>query len=326
MTPAASACPREAGAAPGCSPSASRSSSPSSRSGPTGRRSRVAGAIALTLVAAARWQLRWLPVVVLVAVRHRPAAVASWAHEASDVADVTRSAIHVMLARRRPVRHRLRRLAPAWARRSRTAPSRCSGTCRSATTRRSSSSSCRSGCCATSASAPRTAARSGSRSSPSRRRSSSRRSTARTTRAPACSSSRRSSLGVRSGPSLGAAVLAVAVAFKPYAVAWLPPLVAVGRAARAPRLRRGVGRRLGAGALRLGPRVVPAEPRDGPGDAPPGRRTGAVAAILDGIAAGRRAAGARDDPLLRQRRRRRPRRPRVRVDRRRDRRRARSSS
>src|SRR3954452_24095968 len=52
----------------------------------------VAGLIALTLVAAARWQLRWLPVIVLIlcGIVLR-LAVAS--HEASDVADVTRWAI-----------------------------------------------------------------------------------------------------------------------------------------------------------------------------------------------------------------------------------------
>ncbi len=52
----------------------------------------VAGAILLTMAAAARWQLRWLPVVVLVscAVVLR---LAMWNVEASDVADVTRAAI-----------------------------------------------------------------------------------------------------------------------------------------------------------------------------------------------------------------------------------------
>jgi hypothetical protein len=57
----------------------------------------VAGAIALTLVAAARWQLRWLPVVVLIlcglAVR-----LSVMNHEASDVADVTTNAIRMMTA------------------------------------------------------------------------------------------------------------------------------------------------------------------------------------------------------------------------------------
>lgn len=52
----------------------------------------VAGAIGLTLVAAARWQLRWLPVIVLVlcgiALR-----LSVFHQEASDVADVTRLAI-----------------------------------------------------------------------------------------------------------------------------------------------------------------------------------------------------------------------------------------
>lgn len=55
----------------------------------------VAGAIALTLVAAARWQLRWLPVVVLVgcgiALR-----LAMWDTNGSDVSDVTRVAIMTM--------------------------------------------------------------------------------------------------------------------------------------------------------------------------------------------------------------------------------------
>jgi hypothetical protein len=56
----------------------------------------VAGAIALTLVAAARWQLRWVPVVVLVlcAVSLRLSVMGD---EASDVSDVTRTAIMTML-------------------------------------------------------------------------------------------------------------------------------------------------------------------------------------------------------------------------------------
>lgn len=56
----------------------------------------VAGAIALTLVAAARWQLRWLPVVVLVgcAIALR---LAMFGTEASDVSDVTSVAIQTML-------------------------------------------------------------------------------------------------------------------------------------------------------------------------------------------------------------------------------------
>jgi hypothetical protein len=56
----------------------------------------VAGALALTLVAAARWQLRWLPVVVLVgcAIALRLSVMHQ---EASDVADVTSTAIRTML-------------------------------------------------------------------------------------------------------------------------------------------------------------------------------------------------------------------------------------
>jgi hypothetical protein len=56
----------------------------------------VAGAIALTLVAAARWQLRWLPVVVLVgcAIALR---LAMFHTESSDVSDVTRVAIMTAL-------------------------------------------------------------------------------------------------------------------------------------------------------------------------------------------------------------------------------------
>jgi hypothetical protein len=57
----------------------------------------VAGAIGLTLIAAARWQLKWLPVVVLVlcgvALRLSVAG-----REASDVADVTTNAIRMMTA------------------------------------------------------------------------------------------------------------------------------------------------------------------------------------------------------------------------------------
>ena len=57
----------------------------------------VAGAIGLTLVAAARWQLRWLPVVVLVicGISLRLSVVG---HEASDVSDVTANAIQMMRA------------------------------------------------------------------------------------------------------------------------------------------------------------------------------------------------------------------------------------
>jgi hypothetical protein len=56
----------------------------------------VAGAIALTLVAAARWQLRWLPVVVLVgcAIALR---LAMFGTESSDVSDVTTAAMREML-------------------------------------------------------------------------------------------------------------------------------------------------------------------------------------------------------------------------------------
>ncbi len=56
----------------------------------------VAGALALTMVAAARWQLRWLPVLVLIlcAVSLRLSAFGA---PASDVADTTSAAIQVML-------------------------------------------------------------------------------------------------------------------------------------------------------------------------------------------------------------------------------------
>src|SRR6185436_19836913 len=57
----------------------------------------VAGAIGLTLLAAARWQLKWLPVVVLIlcglALR-----LSVFGHESSDVADVTANAIQMMHA------------------------------------------------------------------------------------------------------------------------------------------------------------------------------------------------------------------------------------
>ena len=55
------------------------------------------GAIGLTLLAAARWQLKWLPVLVLIVVgiALRLSVVD---HEASDVADVTGGAIRMMLA------------------------------------------------------------------------------------------------------------------------------------------------------------------------------------------------------------------------------------
>lgn len=56
----------------------------------------VAGAISLTLIAAARWQLRWLPVVVLVgcAIALR---LAMFSTTSSDVADVTKVAIMTAL-------------------------------------------------------------------------------------------------------------------------------------------------------------------------------------------------------------------------------------
>jgi hypothetical protein len=56
----------------------------------------VAGALALTMVAAARWQLRWIPVLVLLgcAVSLRLSAFGA---PASDVADTTSAAIQVML-------------------------------------------------------------------------------------------------------------------------------------------------------------------------------------------------------------------------------------
>lgn len=57
----------------------------------------VAGAIALTLVASAWWKLRWLPALVLVgcgvALR-----LATFGNQASDVSDVTSAAIQVMLS------------------------------------------------------------------------------------------------------------------------------------------------------------------------------------------------------------------------------------
>ena len=57
----------------------------------------VAGAIGLTLVAAARWQLRWLPVVVLV-VSGVALRLYAMGPPASDVADVTSAAIQVLMA------------------------------------------------------------------------------------------------------------------------------------------------------------------------------------------------------------------------------------
>ena len=58
-------------------------------------------------------------------------------------------------------------------------------------------------------------------------------------------------LGVRR-PVLGAAVLAVAVAFKPYAIAWVPAFFVWAGLPSVARLRRGVARGLGTGALPLG--------------------------------------------------------------------------
>lgn len=52
----------------------------------------IAGAIFLTMLAAARWELRWLPVLVLVAAGVI-LRLASWGVDASDVDDVTRAAI-----------------------------------------------------------------------------------------------------------------------------------------------------------------------------------------------------------------------------------------
>jgi hypothetical protein len=56
----------------------------------------VAGALGLTLVASARWQLRWLPVVVIV-VCGVALRLSVWHSQASDVADVTSVAIRTML-------------------------------------------------------------------------------------------------------------------------------------------------------------------------------------------------------------------------------------
>lgn len=74
----------------------------------------VAGAIALTLVAAARWQLRWVPVVVLVvcAIALRLSVMGD---EASDVSDVTRSAITVMTGGHNPYGIGYGTSQPAWA-------------------------------------------------------------------------------------------------------------------------------------------------------------------------------------------------------------------
>jgi hypothetical protein len=57
----------------------------------------VAGAIALTLVACARWELRWLPALVLIACG-AALRLSSFGGHASDVSDVTSAAIGVMLA------------------------------------------------------------------------------------------------------------------------------------------------------------------------------------------------------------------------------------
>jgi hypothetical protein len=57
----------------------------------------AAGAIGLSLIAAARWQLRWLPVIVLVIVG-LGLRLSVVDHEASDVADVTGGAVRMMLA------------------------------------------------------------------------------------------------------------------------------------------------------------------------------------------------------------------------------------
>ncbi len=57
----------------------------------------VAGAIGLTLVAAARWQLKWLPVVVLV-LCGISLRLSVFGHESSDVSDVTVTAIRMMTA------------------------------------------------------------------------------------------------------------------------------------------------------------------------------------------------------------------------------------
>src|SRR5688500_841429 len=74
----------------------------------------VAAAIALTLVASARWQLRWLPVVVLVgcAIALR---LAVFEPEASDVSDVTSSAISIMLTGDNPYGFGYVVSRPAWA-------------------------------------------------------------------------------------------------------------------------------------------------------------------------------------------------------------------
>ena len=55
----------------------------------------VAGALGLTLIASARWQLKWLPVVVLV-LSGIALRLSVLGQEASDVSDVTRNAIQMM--------------------------------------------------------------------------------------------------------------------------------------------------------------------------------------------------------------------------------------
>lgn len=74
----------------------------------------VAAAIALTLVAAARWQLRWAPVVVLVgcAIALRLAVIEQ---EASDVSDVTSAAIQTVLNGGNPYGFGYVVSRPAWA-------------------------------------------------------------------------------------------------------------------------------------------------------------------------------------------------------------------
>ncbi len=74
----------------------------------------VTAAIALTLVAAARWQLRWAPVVVLVAcgIALRLAVVTQ---EASDVSDVTSAAIREVLNGNNPYGFGYVVSRPAWA-------------------------------------------------------------------------------------------------------------------------------------------------------------------------------------------------------------------
>ena len=57
----------------------------------------VAGAILLTILAASRWQLRWLPVIVLVA-SGVILRLANWHIDSSDVDDVTRAALERVLA------------------------------------------------------------------------------------------------------------------------------------------------------------------------------------------------------------------------------------